>query len=206
MLDNLTVYEFATACITTFIFATFGFGMAYAFDRAYNQSTADVSEYIDISPSQDIPSSDDAVPTVASEHYFLDPQEQCCMVRPEASEPPFTRPENVEAITTTEYKRYSTDYRNELWPSPRPVNFVKALVKGDHVQIEGRITHGKAIEILSNRAQMTPEQFLSTDPITYTKIFMPHQYNVAMLIGQSIQRLEYTIRRHQYLDMLRRHG
>jgi hypothetical protein len=62
------------------------------------------------------------------------------------------------------------------------------------------------IELLAKRAQMTPEEFLNTNPITYTKIFMPHQYNAAVLLGQSIQRLEDTIRRHQYLDTLRRHG
>jgi hypothetical protein len=204
MLDNLATYAYVTA----FIFASLGFG--YIFDRTYNQSDADISEYLDVStelpPTEDIPSSDDAVPTLASQQYCLDPPEQCCMVTPEKSEPPSNPVDNVETISTTGYKRYSSDYRHELWPSPRPVNFVKALVKGDHIQIEGRITHGKAIELLAKRAQMTPEEFLNTNPITYTKIFMPHQYNAAVLLGQSIQRLEDTIRRHQYLDTLRRHG
>ena len=204
MLDNLTVYAYATA----FIVATLGFG--YIFDRTYNQPEPEVSsDYYtpdELPVTQDIPNSDDAVPTLSSQQYCLDTSDQCCMAPPEKSEPPSNASDNLEAITTSGYKHYATDYRNELWPSPRPVNFVKALVKGDHVQIEGRITHGKAIEILSNRAQLTPEQFLSTNPITYTKIFMPHQYNAAVLLGQSIQRLEDTIRRHQYLSELRRHG
>jgi len=204
MLDNLTAYAYATA----FIFATLGFG--YIFDRTYNQPEPEVSyDYYtsdELPNAQDLPVSDDAIPAVDTQRYCLDPSDQCCMAAPEVPEPPPNAPDNLETITTTGYKSYATDYRNELWPSPRPVNFVKALVKGDHVQIEGRITHGKAIEILSNRAQMTPEQFLSTNPITYTKIFMPHQYNAAVLLGQSIQRLEDTIRRHQYLSELRKHG
>jgi len=204
MFDNLTAYAYATA----FIFATLGFG--YIFDRTYNQPEPEVSYYDytsnELPNAQDIPVSDDAVPAVDTQRYCLDPSDQCCMSQPEVSEPSSTVLNNDEAITTLGTKRYAYDYRHELWPSPRPVNFVKALVKGDHVQIEGRITHGKAIEILSNRAQMTPEQFLSTNPITYTKVFMPHQYNAAMLLGQSIQRLEETIRRHQYLSELRRHG
>jgi hypothetical protein len=204
MLDNPTVYAYATA----FIFATLGFG--YIFDRTYNQSEPEVSsDYYtpdELPVTQDIPNSDDAVPTVASQQYLLDPSEQCCMATPEKSEPPFNSPDNFEAITTSGYRCYASDYRNELWPSPRPVNFVKALVKGDHVQIEGRLSHGKAIEILSSRAQMPPEAFLRTDPITYTRVFMPSQYNAAVLLGQSIQRLEDTIRKHKYLSELRRHG
>lgn len=204
MLDNLTAHAYATA----FIFATLG--IAYIFDRTHNQPEPEVSSdyYIpdELSNAQDRPVSDDAVPTVDSGQYCLDPSDQCCLASAEVSEPPPTVLDNHAAITTSGYKGYATDYRNELWPSPRPVNFVKALIKGDHVQIEGRITHGKAIEILSNRAQLTPEQFLNTNPITYTKIFMPHQYNAAVLLGQSIQRLEDTIRRHQYLSELRRHG
>lgn len=204
MLDNLTSHAYATAVI----FASLG--LVYIFDRTYNKPEPQLSEHYytpdELPDSQDIPSSDDAVPTVASQQYCIEPSEQSCMATPEKSEPPLSSSDNLEAITTTGYKHYATDYRNELWPSPRPVNFVKALVKGDHVHIEGRITHGKAIEILSSRAQMTPEQFLDTNPITYTKIFMPHQYNAAMLLGQSIQRLEDTIRRHQYVSELRRHG
>ena len=204
MLDNLTAYAYATA----FIFATLGFG--YIFDRAYNQPEPEVScDYYtsdELPDSQDLPVPDDAVPAVDTQRYCLDPSDQCCMSPPEVSKPPSTVLDNHEAITSHGPRSYTYDYRHELWPSPRPVNFVKALVKGDHVQIEGRITHGKAIEILSNRANMTPEQFLNTNPITYTKIFMPHQYNAAVLLGQSIQRLEDTIRRHQYLSELRRHG
>jgi hypothetical protein len=208
MLDNLNKYAYAT--VTGFIFATLGYVLGYIFDRTYNKTEPEVSEYYytpnELPNTQDIPSSDDAVPTVASEQYCLDPSEQCCMATPEVSEPNVIPTPITEPIVSSEYKRPPFDYRHEFWPSPRPVNFVKALVKSDHVQIEGRLSHGKAIELLASRAEMKPDEFLRVDPITYTKFFMPAQYNAAMLLGQSIQRLEDTIRRHQYLNTLRRHG
>jgi hypothetical protein len=129
--------------------------------------------------------------------YPLDPQEQCCMATPEKSDP---------VMSISKHKQYASDYKHELWPSPRPVNFVRALINSHLLQIEGRITHGRAIEILSTRAQMTPEAFLKIDPITYMNAHMPRFYNTKMLLGPCIQELEYTIRRHHYLDILRRHG
>lgn len=204
MLHNLSTDSYVSAFILASI------GLVYIFDRAYNKPASDVSEHLDapsgLSSSQDIPPPVDAVPTVASEQPCPDSPEQFSIAAPEKSESPSNPVDNVETISTTRYKRSTTDYKHDLWPSPRPVNFVKALVKGDHVQIEGRITHAKAIEILAKRAEMSPDMFLKTDPITYTKIFMPSQYNAAMLLGHSIQRLEDTIRRHQYIDSLRKHG
>ena len=109
-------------------------------------------------------------------------------------------------LRSSRYKSYSTDYCNELWPSPRPVNFVKALIKSDHVKIEGRLSHGKAIEILASRARVNPEVFMNMNPITYTNRFMPHQYRAAQLLGDSINRLKDFIAREQYLANLRKHG
>ena len=208
MLDNLITYAYATA--TTIIFATFGLSIAYLFDRIYYQPDNDVSEYLhvptELPPTEDILNSPDTVPTVTTQQYCLEPSDQCCMLASENSESSSNPVDNIEASTAPGYTRPSFDYRHEFWPSPRPVNFVKALVKADHVQIEGRLTHAKAIELLASRAEMKPDEFLRVDPITYTKFFMPAQYNAAVLLGQSIQRLEDTIRRHQYLDTLRRHG
>jgi hypothetical protein len=201
MLDNLSINSYVTAFIVASI------GLVYIFDRAYNKPAPHVSEHLDaptgLSSSQDIPPPLDPVPTVATEQPCLDSPEQFSIVTPEKSEPPSNPVDNVETVSTTRYKRPASNYNHELWPSPRPVNFVKALVKGDHIQIQGRITHGKAIELLAKRADMSPDVFLNTDPITYTKIFMPSQYKAAMLLGHSIHRLEATIRRHQYIDSLR---
>ena len=156
--------------------------------------------------STDIPVPLDAVPEVTEQQPPLEHAEHVDEPLIDASEPPVIPSPITETITTPGYKRPSFDYRHEFWPSPRPVNFVKALVKADHVQIEGRLSHGKAIELLASRAEMKPDEFLRVDPITYTNFFMPAQYNAAVLLGQSIQRLEDTIRRHQYLNTLRRHG
>lgn len=199
MLDNLTAHAYSTA----FIIASLG--LLYIFDRRYNKPEPDVSELYytpdELPVSKDLPVAPNPVPYGGLDRHYehrVDPVE-----KPEPT--PDTLVNNTPVVAPG-YQRYSTDYKNEFWPSPRPVNFVKALVKGDHVHIEGRLTHGKAIEILSNRAQMPPEVFLRTDPISYTKLFMPSQYNAAVLLGQSIQRLEDTIRRHKYLADLRRHG
>jgi hypothetical protein len=208
MLDNLTVYAYAT--VTGFIFATLIFGSVYIFDNAYNQPESKNGEdgltVGEFATSQSVSSCPYPFPEVSSEQPYVDTFGQCILDAVEQPEPSSNPVDNTEAISTSGHKRYASDYRHEFWPSPRPVNFVKALVKADHVHIEGRLTHGKAIELLASRAEMKPDDFLRVDPLTYTKAFMPSQYNAAMLLGQSIQRLEDTIRRHQYLNTLRRHG
>lgn len=200
MLGNLETHAIAT----TIVFGLIGF--CYFVDRSYNtpepESEQENSLGINELPvSQDIPVASDTVPEVA-----LEPPHEPSMDTVEQPEPAPDALVKHTPVATPGYQSYSTNYKNEFWPSPRPVNFVKALVKSDHVHIEGRLSHGKAIEILSSRAQMPPDVFLKTDPITYTKLFMPSHYNAAMLLGQSIQRLEDTIRRQQYLTELRRHG
>jgi hypothetical protein len=199
MLNNFETHAY----ITAFIIATLGLG--YFFDRSYNQSEPAVSQdlpsYSELPAPQDADVPADTVPEVA-----LEPSEQCCMDAVEQPEPASDTLVNYEAVPTPRHQDYSTDYRNEFWPSPRPVNFVKALARYNHIPIEGRLSHGKAIDHLASRAGMTPQMFLKMDPITYTKLFMPSHYNAAMLLGQSIQRLEDTIRRHKYLAELRMHG
>ena len=200
MLDNLGTYVLEAFIIVGTI------SLACVLDHIISNRKSSTL-LIEHPPSADIPVPLDAVPEVAHEQApveHVDPVDTEQLV--EQPEPPAIPTPITEPIVTSEYKRNPFDYRHEFWPSPRPVNFVKALVKSDHVQIEGRLTHGKAIELLASRAEMKPEEFLRVDPITYTKIFMPSQYNAAVLLGQSIQRLEDTIRRHQYLNTLRRHG
>ena len=161
---------------------------------------------VELSDSQDDSSSTHSAFEVAHEEPFSDTPGQCIMDADEQSESTPDAYNKHETLDTSGYKRYATDYCHELWPSPRPVNFVKALIKSDHLRIKGRISHGKAIEILSSRANMDPEEFLKVNPIMYSMAFMPNQYKAAVLIGQSIQRLEDIIHRHQYLATLRKHG
>lgn len=199
MLGNLEGH----ALIATLVMGTLG--LCYFFDRTYNHSDPEISDYRDstyeLPVAQDIPVSSEAVSTVSEKQYCLEPSEQCCI-----SEPATDDSSNQQAEPTPGHKGHSYDYKNEFWPSPRPVNFVKAIASAESVKPEGRLTHGKAIEFLSKRAQMSPDAFLKTDPITYTKLFMPARYTAGMLIGKSIQDLEATIRRHQFIADLRKHG
>jgi hypothetical protein len=200
MLDNLGPYVFEAIIIVGTI------SLACILDDIISHRK-NSGLLIEHPPSADISVSLDAVPEVAQDEAPVEPVDPVDTEQlVEQPEPPAIPAPITEPIVTPEYKRPAFDYRHEFWPSPRPVNFVKALVKSDHVQIEGRLSHGRAIELLASRAEMKPDEFLRVDPITYTKFFMPSQYNAAVLLGQSIQRLEDTIRRHQYLDSLRRHG
>jgi hypothetical protein len=203
MISNLEAHVIATIGLLASL------GLGYIYDRAYSkQQTPEPHDTSDgLSDAEDIPSTVDAVPQL-EEHVSELVEEQPCIEPVEQPIEQTYQPPDLSAgtgsITSTRSKRPEFDYRHELWPSPRPVNFVKALVKGDHVRIEGRISHGKAIEILASRAKMKPEQFLKVDPLTYTKSFMPHQYNAAVLLGQSIQRLEDFIRQQQNIAISQR--
>jgi len=197
MLSDLEVH----VTISVVMLATFGLG--YFIDRSCSKPLVEEphSPFHGFHSQGELPDGVDAIPELD-----LDAAVSKEVDEPLEQSEPSDSTDLSEAIVTPGYKCYSTDYRNVLWPSPRPVNFVKALVKSDHVHIEGRLTHGKAIEILSSRACMQPEEFLRVDPITYSRTFMPHQYNAAVLLGQSIQKLEEYIRRQQYLLTLRKHG
>ena len=55
-------------------------------------------------------------------------------------------------------------YKSKLWPSPRPVNFVKHLKVFSYT---GRLTHKKALELLAADAKVTVTELLAMNPITY---------------------------------------
>jgi hypothetical protein len=182
--------------ITITLLASFGLSYIIYHISPYTKSN---TSPIQLPPLEDISSTTNTISEITDlepdvpEHPLINSDEQ-----PDSTVDLSTK---TELVNLTGSERRAFNYRHELWPSPRPINFVKALVKGDHIQIEGRLTHGKAIEILSNRANMYPEQFMRVDPVTYTKKFMPHQYNAAVLLGRSIQNLEDTVRRHQKVSM-----
>ena len=96
-------------------------------------------------------------------------------------------------------------YRHELWPSPRPVNFVKAILDDEpNFKVNGRLAHVKAVDILAERAFMTRREFLRTNPITYSQRFMKGM-NALYLLKGSIDRLEYLLREESYKQQLRLH-
>lgn len=183
MFTNLEVHAILTLILVTTV------SIVYFIESS--SSFTDTSTFsIEINSSTDLLNSSETVPEIS-----------------EKSEPPSNPIDTLEPLSTPRDKRYSFNYTHDFWPSPRAVNFVKALARAEHAPLEGRINHGKAIELLANRAQMSVDVFLNTDPITYTKLFMPSSYTPDMLIGsRSILSLQGKISKRQYLDTLRRHG
>jgi hypothetical protein len=82
-------------------------------------------------------------------------------------------------------KDYGVDYRHALWPSPRPVNLVKLLRKTEDIVVDGRLSHKKAIDILSSRANLTTEQFLSVHPVKYMLVHM-ETHNPKKALGNKL--------------------
>ncbi len=121
------------------------------------------------------------------------PQEQPSHT--ESPEPDLGEPNNSS---------YMTDYNHPLWPSPRPVNFVKYL-KVHHpfaIQYEGRLTHGRAIEILASRAGISIEEFMEMDPIKYVNEYMPAT-NARSLLKNAFIDVERYLYQQRYLLNLR---
>jgi hypothetical protein len=95
-------------------------------------------------------------------------------------------------------------YKHQFWPSPRPVNFVRAILDEEpNFKVQGRLAHSKAVDILAERAFMSRRQFLRTNPITYSQRFMKGM-NALYLLKDSIDRLENLLREETYRQDLRR--
>jgi len=104
-------------------------------------------------------------------------------------------------------RRSRAYYRNKFWPSPRPVNFVRELMTiSSDIQVEGRLTHSKAIKILCERAGLEESLFMKVDPINYSKLFMPTVFNYEKVLGASVHELYREISRKGYMDELRAMG
>jgi len=111
---------------------------------------------------------------------------------------------NDESIGILQFNDTPVPYRHELWPSPRPVNFVKAILDEEpNFKVSGRLAHVKAVDILAERAFMTRREFLRTNPITYSQRFMKGM-NALYLLKDSIDKLEYLLRQETYKQELRR--
>jgi hypothetical protein len=103
--------------------------------------------------------------------------------------------------------REPTYYRNRFWPSPRPVNFVRELIKMKYnIQLEGRLTHRKAITILSQHAGIDESLFLKIDPISFSKLFMPSLFNYEKVIGLPVHVLYEEFNKNNYIEKLCANG
>jgi len=105
-------------------------------------------------------------------------------------EPTVDLTHDEQPVELVEFKDTHVPYKHEFWPSPRPVNFVKAILDDDPtLKVEGRLAHVKAVDILANRASMSRREFLGTNPITYSERYMKG-INAMYLLKDSIDRLE----------------
>jgi len=96
-------------------------------------------------------------------------------------------------------------YNHELWPSPRPVNFVRVILEEEpNFRTSGkRLAHVTAVDILAHRADMSRKEFLNTNPITYSERYMKGM-NALRLLKDSIDTLEDMLRRETRRHDLRR--
>ena len=109
----------------------------------------------------------------------------------------------VDKDTNDDYT--PTPYNHALWPSPRPMNFVRAIIKTEpEFKVYGpRLTHQKAVDILAQRAYMSRKEFLRTNPLSYSDRYM-RGMNALYLLKGSIDMLEDTLHNETYIQHLRR--
>jgi hypothetical protein len=104
------------------------------------------------------------------------------------------------------HKHYTPSHYNHThWPSPRPVNFVQAIIQAEpEFKIYGpRLTHASAVDILAQRAYMSRREFLMTNPLSYSDRYM-RGMNALYLLKDSIDMLENILRNESYKQELRR--
>jgi hypothetical protein len=94
-------------------------------------------------------------------------------------------------------------YKHDLWPSPRPSNFVRALIQydPDFNPNRRRLTHATAVDILANRAFMTRKEFLKTNPIIYMEKYMK-DISPNYLLKNDLERLEALLLKEAYKQQL----
>jgi hypothetical protein len=96
-------------------------------------------------------------------------------------------------------------YHHELWPSPRPINFVRVILEEDPSFKPNyrRLAHLKAVDILAHRADMSRREFLNTNPILYSERYMKGM-NALRLLKDSIDTLENMLRKETRREDMRR--
>jgi hypothetical protein len=96
-------------------------------------------------------------------------------------------------------------YNHPLWPSPRPVNFVQAIIQAEpEIKLYNyRLTHSRAVDILAQRGYMSRREFLRTNPLSYSERYMKG-LNALYLLKGSIDKLENMLHEECYRQELRR--
>ena len=72
-------------------------------------------------------------------------------------------------------------YTHKIWPSPRAVNFVRAILKenkgfANSYKIEGRLSHEKALNALASFANITVDELLTVAPGMYFDKYLNQDY------------------------------
>ena len=104
-----------------------------------------------------------------------------------------------------EYDDTPVPYDHELWPSPRPINFVRVILEEDPSFKPNyrRLAHLNAVDILAHRADMSRREFLNTNPILYSERYMKGM-NALRLLKDSIDTLENMLRKETRREDMRR--
>jgi len=93
---------------------------------------------------------------------------------------------------------YTGSYSSSLWPSPRPLNFARSLAI-----FKGRLTHKGAIQFLANHAEISIDEFLKVNPLTYLKVYMPNTDPYTLLDAYNQAELTIHLNREKLIESVR---
>ena len=103
-------------------------------------------------------------------------------------------PEFLEPVVS----EYTGSYSSTLWPSPRPLNFARSLAI-----FKGRLTHKGAIHFLATHAEISIEEFLTVNPLTYLKVYMPNTDPYTLLDAHAQDELTLHLNREKLIESVR---
>lgn len=103
-------------------------------------------------------------------------------------------PELLEPVVS----EYTGSYSSPLWPSPRPLNFARSLAI-----FKGRLTHKGAIYFLAKHAEISIEEFLTVNPLTYLKVYMPNIDPYTLLDAHYQDELTVHLNREKLIESVR---
>lgn len=164
----------------------------------YTQNPSGIEDQIaDSSPQESLSTVSD--PVLQAENYDTDGSNDAS-----DKESSLALSTNDDPIDVVQSDNTPVPYKHEFWPSPRPVNFVRAILDEEPMfNVRGRLAHTRAVDILADRAFMSRREFLRTNPITYSQRFMKGM-NALYLLKDSIDQLEHLLREETYKQQLRR--